>query len=298
MTRCRYILFVLLLIQFASPAAHAWGREGHVIVARIALRRLTPHALEQVQRLIETEADPAHRTLDHAADWADMVLRPDHLEHEQYRHIRPYHYVNIPRNARTFDKRRDCRDGRCVVAAINLYRAVLRGGPAPRRRLMALKLLIHLIADVHQPLHVGYKDDRGGNKVEIDFFKEKSNLHEVWDTLLLRRDGATGNRVKSYADKLFERIQPRVASAWNVAGDPTAWVNETRLLLDSHVYGLLPSDQRLTDGYVRACIPVVQTQLQKAGVRLAALLNEVLAVAAVEACDCANDREGGGAEER
>ena len=156
----------------------------------------------------------------------------------------------------------------------------------PKDRLEALKFVVHFVADVHQPLHVGYKSDRGGNDVAVEFFNQKTNLHRVWDTMILRRDGASGKRLKRYAAKIADSIKDKDCATWCAVIDPAAWTNEARPYLDSHVYGRLPRDHQIGEECQRAVLPVVRLQLQRAGVRLAGLLNALDDEAAEPGCAC------------
>ncbi len=268
------LAFPLLLsaLTFPQPAL-AWGREGHVIVAEIAGRHLTPQARAAVQQLLDLEPEPKNRTLAHASLWPDLIKSSKHLQHDKYRFARPLHYVNVPTGKDPYDRDRDCPDGQCVVEAIRRYTTQMREATDPKERLVALKFVAHFVADIHQPLHVGYKFDRGGNDVAVEFFDQKTNLHRVWDTMILRRAGATGKRLSRYAAKLAAGIMEEDCAAWCAVTDPAMWTNEARPYLQSHVYGPLPRDGRIGEEYERAVLPVVRLQLQRAGVRLAALLN-------------------------
>ena len=130
------------------------------------------------------------------------------------------------------------------------------------------------MGDIHQPLHVGYKRDRGGNDVSVRFFNQKTNLHRVWDSMILRRDGVLRNNVKQYARSLGEAITTEQREAWSSDSDPTIWTSESRTFLSSHCYDL-PADHEIGQDYQDHCLPVIHRQLQKAGIRLAVLLDKL-----------------------
>ena len=285
----RLALFVLLAVLASATHAHAWGREGHVIVAEIAQHHLTPDARAAVQDLLDLEPDPKHRTLAQASTWPDRIKSPKHPQFRQYAFARKLHYVNSPPDADGYDRGRDCPKGKCVVEAIHTYRTLLRDTTDPQMRLVALKFLAHFVGDVHQPLHVGYKRDRGGNDVAVQFFNQKSNLHKTWDTLILRRDKATGKRLMAYAARVRDSIKDEDCHTWAAVTDPAAWANEARPYLTTHVYRL-PRDRRLGNEYQEAALPVVRVQLQRAGVRLAGVLNAGLGGDA-EGCSCGGERQ-------
>ena len=167
--RCRKGSWVLLVALAVSAQAWAWGSQGHQVVAAMAWELLQPATRAEVNRLL---------TLESLSTWADEHRNPA---------TRPWHYVNFPRGSCQYDVQRDCPDGHCVVAAIERARAVWASNADDKTRLKALKYLVHFVADVHQPLHAGYRDDRGGNQFQLRAFMRGSNLHAVWDSGLLHQ---------------------------------------------------------------------------------------------------------------
>ena len=154
--------------------AHAWGTEGHQVIALIAQSQLTAKARAEVDRLLAQEPGA---TLASVSTWADEHRNPS---------TAPWHYVNFPRGNCIYDEQRDCPDGRCVVVAIKKELALLASGAPDDKRLNALKYVVHFVGDVHQPLHAGYFDDKGGNMYQLQAFMKGSNLHAVWDTGLIK----------------------------------------------------------------------------------------------------------------
>lgn len=154
--------------------AHAWGREGHQVVANLASTQLTAKARTEIDRLLVQEPG---ETLQSISTWADEHRNPG---------TGPWHYVNFPRETCTFDAARDCPDGNCVVGAIAKQLEILASSAPDDSRLKALKYVVHFVADVHQPLHAGYFDDRGGNKYQLQAFGHGSNLHAMWDSGLIK----------------------------------------------------------------------------------------------------------------
>ncbi len=261
---CRSFLNWLCLLTFAGSAA-AFGPDGHRIVGELAERQLTPDARAQVRRLLASEAEP---TLAAIANWADEV-RSD----EVWRWTAPLHYVNFPRDGGCrYQARRDCRNQRCVVAAIQRYARVLgaRRGSVDERA-QALRFLVHFVGDIHQPLHAGYGDDRGGNTFQIFYAGRGSNLHALWDGGILRsarRDWQAHAEVLAQRRTVAEHTWSRDAAQH--------WAEESCRLIDrAEIYPASPG--RLPAGYVERQLPVVERQLVVAGARLAALLNALLA---------------------
>lgn len=167
-------LAATLVLLSGASAAFAWGGEGHRLVARIADAQLTAPARAAVQRLLALEPG---QTLEGISTWADEHRNPV---------TAPWHYMNFPRGECQYQQERDCPDGRCVVSAIERQTELLRTSRDAQEQLTALKYLVHLVGDVHQPLHAGWGDDRGGNSYQLQAFMRGSNLHAFWDTGMIR----------------------------------------------------------------------------------------------------------------
>lgn len=169
---------ILCLLCLMPAHAAAWGGAGHHIIARVALEYLTPKAKDAVTELLGKEDIVSVST------YADEVrsLRPE---------TSAWHFVEMPRNAQAYVPTRDCvatSRGYCTVAAIEMLERILQrrdGKVSDEERTDALKFLVHLVGDLHQPLHCGYEDDAGGNRIKVTFFGLLTNLHVVWDTRMI-----------------------------------------------------------------------------------------------------------------
>lgn len=273
-----------LLTNVAAPGL-AWGPEGHAIVADIAEAHLSAAAMSQVTQLLSQEG---HAHLDEISSWADEV-RPQRPE------TAPWHFVDIPLDATGYDAARDCDGGNCVVAKIVDFEKVLADrSAAPTDRLDALKWVVHFVGDIHQPLHAEDDGDRGGNEVHLSYFKKRTNLHAIWDGGILEvaLDLHLGPHysfdhaaVKSAAMKLDEEIGIANRAAWAPADldrrlnkAVVSWANESHLAAKTVAYPDLPALRRgdWSTGYEEHAWPVVRTQLERAGARLAEVLNEAL----------------------
>jgi S1/P1 Nuclease len=260
-------LFALLLV--APSNALAWGYEGHQIIAEIAEQFLEPQTTKQVRDLLAIENVT---TLAEVSTWADEI-RPQHPE------TRPWHYVNIPiypasHEPKGYDAGRDCPHDDCVVAKIKQFERVLADRQAPeRQRLEALKYLVHYIGDIHQPLHASDNHDRGGNDVTVTFMGRGTNLHAVWDSGILAP--VVRGDERSYALRLMADITPAVRMQWSQS-DPISWANESHEIAAQVIYEKLPHSGVLPDSYKADALPIVNEQLERAGVRLAMVLNESL----------------------
>lgn len=260
----RRLAFFLIALALPVPQARAWGPDGHRIVAALAQRQLDPAAAAEVGRLLA----PAHvHALAEVANWADE-LQDDPSQQALWKATRALHYINFRDRDCNYRPPRDCPHGRCVVEGLAHYVAVLgdrRQGDAARRQ--ALAFVVHLVGDVHQPLHAGYRDDKGGNQYQVRFRGEGSNLHRVWDSGML---GSRGLAWRDYAQRLDARGPVALPAP---ADAPYAGWAEESCRLSRNVY---PDGHTVDAAYVRTHLPLAERRLREAGHRLAALLNRTL----------------------
>ncbi len=247
-----------------TPApALAWGAQGHEIIATIAAHQLTARTRAQVAQLLGSPA-----MLIHDSNWADEVRdrRPE---------TGPWHYVDIPLGAPNYVPARHCRAGQCVVAQIITARQTLADARQPAaRRTEALRFLIHLVADLHQPLHAADDHDRGGNEVRINLQGRRTNLHQLWDTRIVEALGRHTARIAAGIESAVSRQQ---RTAWQ-GGTPGTWADESHRIARDKIYPMVEGRRslRLPASYVRMEAPATREQLAKAGMRLAWLLNTTL----------------------
>ena len=258
-------LLVLFLCSWPQRAA-AWGAPVHVLICEMAWRQLTP-AAKRFVRAIRAGDRAASESFSQSCVW------PDTVREEPHRDSYEYHFTNLARGANGFDPARDCPAFDCVPLAVHRYlHYVIEPGDAERlqlRRAAALRFVGHFVADLHQPLHVGYGDDRGGNSIAMQWHGGRTNLHALFDTEL---PSAAGFARASAAARLVARIDPAQAAQWR-QGDVVAWANESFVLARDRAYPLA-RDGRVDVQEQHALAPVLLEQVQKASVRLAWLLNE------------------------
>ena len=241
------------------PPTVAWFELGHRVVARIAQRRLTPAAAAALRDILSGQ-DIADASL-----WADQVRG-------QRRDTGPLHYVNIPLEATAYDSATQCPEG-CIISAIAADRRILADPAAgPIERAEALRFLIHLIGDLHQPLHVSNNEDKGGNQTEVQFFGRGSNLHKVWDGQLIEQLTTDPNQ---YLEHLTQQMGSLDLAAFE-QGTVVDWAMEGHRIAVESAYRI-PRNRHLSDTYEQANLPIVDLAIIKAGVRLAKLLNDALA---------------------
>ncbi len=245
--------------------ALAWGPNGHRIVADIAQARLDPAARAQVALLLAGEPD---QSLAGIANWADDLRDNDPA---LFRRTSRWHFVNFHRRDCDYVPERDCPHGQCAIAAIQQQLRLLGDRHAPQtERAQALKFVVHLIGDIHQPLHTGNRADYGGNDYQINYHGRGSNLHRVWDGLIL---GPAGFDEAADAARLARTPLPAGALATD-ADAPIRWAEESCRTIDAD--GIYPRGHVIDRAYLQRHRALAERQLRLAGERLAAELNAVL----------------------
>jgi len=262
MTRVTRWLLASALALVPAQAALAWGHAGHMLIAELAERSLDPATRSKIQRLLIDEPDPS---LAGIASWADRVR-----DEEGWEWTAPMHYVKFADASCATVHAKDCRDDGCVDAAITRYLDDLGNNTLSHaQRVEALKFVVHFVGDAHQPLHAGWRPDKGGNDFQIQLPSGGSNLHSVWDSRVL---GLHAPHVAAAAD----RLTAEVATAVIGSTDPRAWTGESCRLIDTiALYPARPG--RLPRGYVTAFRPHSERRVVLAAARLSAVLEVALA---------------------
>ncbi len=280
-----------LILALAAPAAQAcaWGTEGHRMVGDIATRFLTPQAAQRVRTLLAydrlADGSPSGRTtLGEVANWSDEIK-----DYSWGRRAGSWHFDDVPVCGAP-DAERYCKGGNCASAQIERHIEILRSPRATRRqRNEALKWVVHLVGDIHQPLHAANRHDRGGNLVQVAFFGERDNppygtinLHTIWDVHMVQRLVAEKGGEAVIVSAPIGEPERRAMEG----GDVAAWIAEGTLIARTSVYSVLPGHfscggkvhevLEIGQPYYAMAAPIVEAQIRKAGVRLARILNEAL----------------------
>jgi hypothetical protein len=256
---------VLVFCLFLAPApALAWGPQGHEIVAHLAAMHLTPKARAEVAELLGGEAQASMAI---AANWADEIrdLRPQTAR---------WHYVNLEIDGDLrYDAARDCPRNACAVGQILRDQALLRSRSGRQARAEALKFLIHLVGDIHQPLHAADHHDRGGNDVRIAYRRGRPlNLHQFWDGSVLAPLGRDPLAAARRIDAAFGAQQKTALMADR---DPAGWAMKSAAIARTVIYRQTGgrSEAVLTERDVESDAAIARLQLAKAGYALAGMLN-------------------------
>lgn len=274
--RIKFLAAISAAALLPSSPALAWGKTGHRVVAAIAETQLSGLARAQVEQILGYG-----ESLDEAANWPDE-MRAAPGEFWQKTSV-PWHYVTL--NGVVYDHAPPEGD---ALEALGRFTKTLQDPNASRSdKQLALRFIVHLVGDLHQPLHNGKCCDRGGNDVLVTFFKKPTNLHAVWDSQLVDDEQLSFTEL---AAKLERHIRPEdVVKWWDV--NPRDWISESAQIRDT-LYptkadmpkppkgkkklkkGALPD---LSYTYVFKFTPVMERRLSQGGVRLAAYLNAIFA---------------------
>ena len=249
----------ILIFTLIPIAAFSWGKTGHRVVGQIAENHLTPKAAAAVRALLGPDS------LAEVSNWADEIRSEPAI----WKKADPWHYVNIP-DGQTYENMEKHPAGDIIVA-LKRFEATLRDKNAPREeRIQALKFMVHMIGDLHQPLHAGKRDDLGGNRVSVRWFRgaESTNLHSVWDDLLIEQEKLSFTEWSRFLDHpTATEIKEWQSTAY------TGWMEESYQLRD-RCYDFKP-ELPLGYDYVHKSMPIVKQRLLQAGIRLAGTLNAI-----------------------
>lgn len=249
-------LLIILCLLMTSQAT-AWGLAGHRIIGLIAERHLTKKAHKNIEKVL------GNLTLAEASNYMDFVKSD-----ATYRYMSPWHYATIP-DDKTYEEAGTPEEGDVIVAIQQFIDQLSSDELDAAQQAFALKCLVHLIGDIHQPLHVGNGDDRGGNDKEVYYFGKKSNLHRVWDSDLIEGQGYS---YTEYADWIDHPTEEEL-SKWSNR-DVLGWALESKELR-VRCYDTLPENTRISYRYVYDNIDLLNVRLLQAGLRLAHVLNEL-----------------------
>ena len=252
-------LIALLVALSVACSASAWGPKGHDIVATVAENHLSKRTLKRVTEILDG------KSMVYVANWMDNASHTP-----EYAHTKTWHYVNVePSEGSYAESVREPKGD--VVTAINAIVERLKSGEltADEER-VELMMLIHLVGDLHCPMHAGHKSDRGGNGTQVKYFGKSKKLHSVWDSEIVESAHRWGyTEWCEQIDRLGRKQCKDI-----VQGGPEQWIEECVEVADD-VYRSSTTGENLSYDYVAKYAPVVESQLLKGGLRLAALIEEV-----------------------
>ncbi len=262
MTRQLKYVSLFLLLTCMSVTGYSWGVLGHRIVGQVAEAYLTPKAKAAVLRILGSES------IAMASNWPDFIKSDT-----AYNYLSPWHYVNIKQGL-GWEEVKTFLEKDTIVNAynrINFLAKELRSNKlSAETKKMYLRILIHLVGDIHQPLHVGRPEDRGGNSIKVLWFSTPYNLHQVWDNVLINFQQLS---YTEYASAINHPGSIKIKT-WQKESI-AQWFYQSYKIAEG-IYGdVKEPDQKLDYQYNFKYLSVLDEQLLKGGVRLAGLLNNI-----------------------
>ena len=240
-----------------SASAFGWGQKGHDVTAFIAENHLTPAAKEMCDSLLDG------KSIVYWSNWADNACHTP-----QYAYTKTWHYRNSDAG-QDYDKAPRNEDGDVTTAIKSQYAVLADPKSSREEKQLALKLLVHFVGDVHQPMHMGHLSDRGGNGVKVKYFGRDRNLHGIWDSDLVESGhNWTFTEWQNQIDRASSDEEALIISS----ADPDDWGKET-FAYATAVYDGTPENTNISYDYIAEWTPVIEQQLLRGGLRLAHLLN-------------------------
>ena len=254
----RRIVGILLWgLLSAGAAAPSWGAKGHRIIAAVVYEYLSPSAKIALHQYLSP------MTIGDASIWADQVR-----DEIQYKYTASWHYATVPKGMRYIDTLAP-KEGDLITAIEEQLQTLSTPGSLSSKA-FALRVLLHLIGDLHQPLHIGNGKDSGGNEIDLHFFGKEVSLHYLWDRDMI---DTTPGGVNSWVSRLRSSLRSEQQLKWTKGG-PRDWLEET-LSYRSRLYEELPYDSSSSARYYRRHRQLIDQLLLQAGLRLAKLLNSL-----------------------
>lgn len=252
------VLFSLFIINTAFANDSDWGKTGHRATAEIAESYLNKKAKKAIDDLLSGQG------LAFVANYADDIKSDP-----EYREYGPWHYVNIDPETAEY-KIEEANEGGDLVQAIKTCVEVLKDKNASQeQKQFYLKMLVHFVGDLHQPFHTGHAEDKGGNDIQVRWFNDGSNIHRVWDSEMINFYQMSYTELALNTEDL-SRAQIKSIEK----GKLLDWVYESRALVED-LYAGVENGEKLGYSYMYEHMPTVLNQLQKGGVRLAKILNDI-----------------------
>lgn len=255
----RTLSFALICLFTTTLFAHDdWGKTGHRATGEIASHYLTKTAKQKIHDLLNGAS------LAIVSTYGDEIKSDDRFDKYS-----PWHYVNLPSLETSYETAKKNPKGDLIQGIRTCISKLENDKTSKEKKIFYLKMLVHFVGDLHQPMHVGLAEDRGGNDIKVEWFWNRSNLHRVWDSEMIN-----GYRM-SYTELAENRkeLSKKELRAMK-KGSVLDWAKESQALA-MKIYNDVENGDSLSYEYMYEWFPVVREQLQKGGVRLAAILNKI-----------------------
>lgn len=252
----RFFLGCIALLMACN--AFAWGQKGHDVVAYIAENHLTPEAAQRVSAVLGGHSPVYY------SNWMDNASHTP-----RYAYTKTWHYMNIDENETLESQPRNAK-GDILTALNGIIDRIEKGKLSKEKEFDELRMLIHLMGDLHCPMHAGRSTDYGGNRVKVLYFNRETNLHSIWDSSLVE-----SAHNWSYSEWQFQidRVTEEFAAQMQ-QGTIEDWFLQTWTIAKK-VYEVTPEGSRISYDYIAAMAPVIEQQLLLGGLRLAGVLNQL-----------------------
>jgi len=255
MRRSLFILFIFPVVVFGNTI---WGKTGHRVTGEIAEAYLTGKAKRALDDLLDGHS------LAFVSTFADDIKAD-----RTYAKYSPWHYVNYPLGMSYKDSEKS-ESGDIITAIAECINKVKNKNNSREDRVFYLKMLVHFIGDLHQPMHASRAEDRGGNDIQVQWFGEGSNLHRMWDKNLIESYGMTYSELATELMDVNRKERKAIQE-----GNIYDWVDESHQIC-AKLYDSVEIGEKLGCRYSYDYNELLFQQLQKGGLRLAKVLNDVL----------------------
>ncbi|MDX5418071.1 MAG: S1/P1 nuclease [Hymenobacteraceae bacterium] len=250
------VICVLLFIPLMIGQAYAWGQNGHRAVGLIAEQHLNKKAKKKIMKVLRDNS------LAEVSVWMDDIKSDT-----AYNHTHDWHWVTIP-GGMTYEQTEKNPNGDIIMKIEELVKALKEDDLSDKQHQEYLKYLVHLVGDLHQPLHVGKEGDMGGNAVKLQWFGQNSNLHRVWDSDMIDGKDISFTELARFVGSP-DKTQVKQWQSTSVRD----WAYES-ITYREQVYNI-PQDGKLGYRYSYENFSTVEQRILQAGVRLAGLLNQI-----------------------
>lgn len=260
----KFLILSVLAVSFLFPfELLAWGMTGHRVVAQIADQNIKSSTRKKINKLLD------NMPVAYWANWPDFIKSDKTGE---YDHTHIWHYVNAPGNLSKEDfiaYIKNVKQDNIYKEITLLERTIADKVSSVQQKRVALYFLVHLMGDVHQPMHVGREEDLGGNRISVLWFNDKSNLHAVWDGKLIDYMKYSYTEYANLLNTISKEKKKTLQ-----AGTLEDWLYESHCVANE-IYSSVNNEDRLSFDYAYKYTDVVELQLQRGGLRLAAILDQI-----------------------
>ncbi|WP_207435680.1 S1/P1 nuclease [Sabulibacter ruber] len=255
-------LVVICFFVYLPLQSMAWGMLGHRIVGEIADRNISAKTRKNIKKILGNES------IAMASNWADFIKSDP-----SYNYLNNWHYINLKQGLTQAEVENHLKQDTTTNAytRINFLIGELKKKETPQdKKVMYLRLLIHFVGDVHQPMHVGRPEDLGGNRIRLEWFNQPSNLHRLWDEQLIEHQELS---YTEYATAINFATKDQVKT-WQSQLAPQ-WFFESYQIANQLYKGITKPDEKLSYRYNFDHLQTLNEQLLKGGIRLAGVLTDI-----------------------